>query len=165
LAEVLDEARRDLPRTDREPDYVLCLSHRRRMQVNFRANRREIRNKRGVVYVKAPTIRPGKQQNMWLFPGQQLIGSTRMGKVLNGCFYVVKSVTAERVCLEGGIELTHQVAGRCLRLAHALTLAGCQGLTVLGRIRIEDTGSPHFMRRHLFVALSRATAFNLVEVC
>jgi hypothetical protein len=135
------------------------------MQVNYRANRREIRNKKGVVYVKAPTIRPGKQQNMWLFPGQQLIGSTRMGKVLNGCFYVVSSVTAERVCLEGGIELTHHAAARCLRLAHAITQAGCQGLTLPGLVRIAETDSRNFTRRHLYVCLSRATAFGLVEVC
>ena len=135
------------------------------MQVNYRANRRERLEKLGVVYVKAPNLRPGKQQNMWLYPGQQVIGSTRMGKVLNGCFYRVQSVTSERVVLEGDIELSHQLAGRCLRLTHALTLAGCQGLTLRGRIRIEDTESPHFQRRHLFVALSRATAFDLVEVC
>ena len=62
------------------------------------------------------------------------------------------------------MQLTHGMASRCLRLAHALTMAGCQGLTLPDRVRIHDADSPYFTRRHLFVALSRATAFELVEV-
>ena len=83
----------------------------------------------------------------------------------NGCFYHVKAVSSEKLVLEEGIELTHHAAARCLRLAHAITQAGCQGLTLPGLVRIVETESRNFTRRHLYVRLSRATAFGLVEVC
>ena len=73
--------------------------------------------------------------------------------------------TEKKIKLVGGVELTVEQAGRTLRLTHALTQAGCQGLTLHGRVRIMETASMRFTRRHLYVCLSRATAFNLVEVC
>jgi hypothetical protein len=83
--------------------------------------------------------------------------------------YTVRAVTDTHLALdtkdgEEGPTMTHEQAARCLRLTYGLTLAGCQGLTLPGRVRIVDTNSPHFTRKHLFVGLSRATAFDLLEV-
>jgi hypothetical protein len=120
------------------------------------------------VLVNAVDSRPGDlnlPQDMWCWPGQLLIGCCRSrGEVCNGCFYTVASVDATHLTLEPDIKLTHAMASRCLRLTHALTLASCQGLTLPGRVRIVETTSSHFTLKHLFVGLSRATAFNLVEI-
>jgi hypothetical protein len=80
-------------------------------------------------------------------------------------FVLEFKVSAEKVVLEDGPALTHFQAGRCLRLCHAITQAGCQGLTLQGVVRLVETESRNFTRRHLYVCLSRATAFHLVEVC
>jgi hypothetical protein len=164
---VVTAARRAFPRTREEPRYTLCLTHRLRMQVNARMNLAESRSHPEAVLIKA-SARPldlNKPQDFWCFPGQQLIGCARQGVIKNGCFYEVAEVTEEKVWLVGGVELTVELAGRTLRLTHALTQAGCQGLTLQGRVRIMETASSRFTRRHLYVCLSRATAFNLVEVC
>ena len=167
FAEVLAEARRAFPRTSRQAQYTLCLSHRRRMQVNATGNLVERRQHPEAVLIKAAP-RPldvNRPQDFWCFPGQRLIGAARQGPVRNGCFYTVKEVCSERVVLEEGPALTHFQAGRCLRLCHAITQAGCQGLTLPGVVRLVETESRNFTRRHLYVCLSRATAFHLVEVC
>ncbi|CAE8637016.1 unnamed protein product [Polarella glacialis] len=117
----------------------------------------------GVTFIRAPPpTRAGNQpQSMWLWPGQQqLIGAG--GKCLKGLFYSVLEVTEDTVALEDQT-LTHQKAVRSLRLAHALTHASCQGLTLRGRVRLE-TESPNMTLRHLYVGISRATAASLVEV-
>jgi hypothetical protein len=124
------------------------------------------------ILIKAVDGQPGElnlPQDMHCYPGQQLIGSCRSrGDVCNGVFYTVTAVTETHLTLasgEGeGITLTHKMASRCLRMTHALTMASCQGLTLQGKVRIVETTVKHFTRKHLFVALSRATAFNLVEV-
>ena len=82
----------------------------------------------------------------------------------NGCFYEVEAVDLKHVVLTDGPTLTHAAAARHLRLTYALTYAACQGLTLNGRVRLWDTGSPHFTKRHLFVAMSRATAAANLEI-
>ena len=112
----------------------------------------------------ARAIDLNKPQDFWCYPGQQLIGCARQGPVKNGCFYTVAAVGEEKLELEGGLVMTLAQAGRCLRLTHALTQASCQGLTLRGRVRIVETSSSRFTRRHLYVCLSRATALHLAEV-
>ncbi|CAE8691917.1 unnamed protein product [Polarella glacialis] len=133
LQEALTEARQLFPKTELQADHTRTMSHKRRNQ----------------------------PQSMWLWPGQQqLIGAG--GKCLKGLFYSVLEVTEDTVALEDQT-LTHQKAVRSLRLAHALTHASCQGLTLRGRVRLE-TESPNMTLRHLYVGISRATAASLVEV-
>ena len=73
-------------------------------------------------------------------------------------------VDGESLTLTDGTQLSHFMASKALRLAYALTYASCQGLTLEGRVRLWDTDSPHFTRRHLFVALSRATGAEYVDI-
>jgi len=102
--------------------------------------------------------------------GQELIGGLTLAPVKNGCFYEVLAAHPTHLEIKpqgGGVEFVSlQLAQRALRPAHALTLASCQGLTLRGRVRVLDTEKPYFSEdyRKLFVALSRATAFDLVEV-
>ena len=166
LEDILKEASAAFPREPGRPDYTLCISHRRRMSVNRADNL--AKKPADAVLIKAVESKPGDlnvPQDMWCFPGQQLIGCCRgRAEVANGCFYTVEFVDASHLTLEGDIKLSHSMASRCLRLTHALTMASCQGLTLPGRMRIVETANPHFTLKHLFVALSRATAFNLVEI-
>ena len=55
-------------------------------------------------------------------------------------------------------------AAQHLRPTHALTYASVQGLTLPGHVQLDDTGSPHFSPRHLYVGLSRATAAHFAHV-
>jgi hypothetical protein len=168
LEEVVREARATFPVRPGHPRYSLCLSHKRRIRINNRANLQEVQGRSDAVPVRLSSGPRGVQQDMWLFPGQQLIGCQRFvcagGVLLNGCFYEVEAVESDIVKLKGGLSLARAQVPRYLRLTHALTMASCQGLTLQGRVRLHDLDSTHFTRRHLFVALSRATAFELVEV-
>ena len=56
------------------------------------------------VFLEAPRIARVRganvPQSMWLWPGIQLIGSCRVGHVMNGCFYTVKTVSEKILELE-----------------------------------------------------------------
>ena len=73
------------------------------------------------------------------------------------------SCVDDSVELDCGVTLCSDQLVRCVRPCHALTYAGCQGLTLPGRVRLETT-SPHFTLRHLYVGCSRATSSALLEV-
>ena len=147
------------PVTAEWPKYTLCISHASRRAVNAAANLRE--KPESAVLIRAP-VRSETQQDMWLWPGLEVIGAG--GKALKGLLYTVAAVDAESVQLEGGLSLTAEQAGKCLRLSYALTYASVQGLTLTGRVRLTDTDSPHFSLRMLYVGSSRATAARLLEV-
>ena len=159
LAAALHEARLIFPVTDEPAKYTLCISHANRRAVNAAANLRE--KPESAVLITAP-VRSETQQDMWLWPGLEVIGAG--GKALKGLLYTVATVDAESVQLEGGLSLTAEQAGKCLRLSYALTYASVQGLTLTGRVRLSDTDSPHFSLRMLYVGSSRATAARLLEV-
>ena len=74
------------------------------------------------------------------------------------------SLTDEEVCLSNGATLRREQVCKCTRLAHCLCYASVQGLTLPGVVRLEDTDSPLFCLRKLYVGVSRATAAELVEI-
>jgi len=97
---------------------------------------------------------------MWVWPGLRLIGAGQ--KTKRGLWYTVAAVGPEEVTFECGLRLKREDVVRHTRLSHALTFAGCQGLTLHGRVRLE-TGGP-ITRRHLYVGCSRCTRADLLEV-
>jgi hypothetical protein len=142
------------------PDFTLCVPHRIRMEVNWKQN--ESRKPADAMFFKAPAARKGENsaQDMWAYPGQMLVGAG--GQVRKGIFVKVASVNQEGLVLEGAVRLTKAAAVKCLRLAHCLTIAGCQGLTLQGRVRVIPHESMGM--RELYVACSRATAAERLEV-
>ena len=162
LQEALIEARRLFPVTTRQADYVLTMSHERRVQINRKMNML-MKPRVGAIFIRAaiPTRAGNNPQSMWLWVGQQLVGAG--GKCLKGLWYNVEKLTEDTVELIGGLKLTHQDAVRSLRLPYALTYASCQALTLKGVVRLE-TISSHMTLRHLYVGISRATAASLVEI-
>ena len=100
-------------------------------------------------------------QSFWAWPGLKLIGAG--GKIKRGVLTCVVSCTPDSVDQDCGVTLCLDQLVRCARPCHALTYAGCQGLTLPGRVRLE-TLSTHFTLRHLYVGCSRATSSVLLEV-
>ncbi len=96
------------------------------------------------------------------WPGLTVVGYS--GKVKRGLFYTIETVDVHSVTFTNGVALTFDALVKHCRLCHSLTMASVQGLTLQGRVRVE-TNSPHFTLRHPYVAISRATGSELVEVC
>ena len=81
-----------------------------------------------------------------------------------GVFETVETVTVDEIVLHNGVRLTAYQGIRTLRLASAITYAGCQGLTLPGVVRLCDTDSKHFTYKHLYVGASRAVGHHLLEI-
>ena len=163
LAEALADARARFPGTAREADWVLCLSHRKRMALNRHMNQR--RKPRDAIFFRhrhAGDLTGNQPQSMWLWPGITLIGAG--GPCPRGILCQVTALSEEEVTLSHGATLSREQICKCTRLAHCLCDASVQGLTLPGGVRLEDTDSPLFCLRKLYVGVSRATAASLVEV-
>ena len=62
------------------------------------------------------------------------------------------------------ISLTHEQAGRLLKLCFAITTYSSQSKTLHGNICVTDTRNPLFTSAHLLVAVSRAVRADSVLV-
>ena len=161
LAEALADARARFPRTARQADWVLCLSHRKRMALNRQMN--QCKKPPGALFFRHVPLPSGdltgnRPQSMWLWPGVTLVGAG--GPCPKG---ILVEVTSE-VCLSHGATLRREQVCKCTRLAHCHCYASVQGLTLPGVVRLEDTDSPLFCLRKLYVGISRATAAEKVEL-
>ena len=67
----------------------------------------------------------------------------------------MSSLTEEEVALSNGATLRREQVCKCTHLAHCLCYASVQGLTLPGVVRLEDTDSPLFCLRMLYVGISR----------
>ena len=84
---------------------------------------------------------------------------------MKGVFYEIEECDNDVVKLKSGEELTHDECAKCLRLSYAITFSSCQGLTLPGIVRLDDTASKHFSIKHLYVGASRCTSSKLLEIC
>ena len=147
----------------------LCISHRKRVELNRQLNR-ALAPDDGTVFleVRGRAVRVNGAQSLLIWPGLELFGcvSAERKGVRNGCLYTVEviDVAAETLRLEGGVELTFEQAKQWLRLSFAQTYASCQGTEFSGSLRLHDCASRHFSRRSLFVGLSRARQDALVSL-
>ena len=87
----------------------------------------------------------------------------------NNVLYTVRHLTEELVYLsaphtEELLPLPYAQVSELLRLSYAQTYASCQGKEFEGSLRLHDTQSKHFTRRHLFVALSRAKRAEQIDI-
>ena len=167
LPDAIAAARQRFPPQAREPEHNLCLSHRRRCEINARLNC----PRPGSVFVKAPppeARRANHPQDMHLYAGLELLGCcAKKGILHNGGRYIVEDVSEKvRLSSKDGEELclTKEEVVRDLRLSHAQTYHSAQGSTLEGRVRLWDCDHPRFTSRHLYVGVSRATSGALVEV-
>ena len=86
----------------------LCISHRKRHQINKEANERERLAHPDAVVVKG-------EQGMWVWPGLVLFGSSGGRKTPNGVSYVVESIGEDSV-VAGGIKLSFAHLPSTMRL-------------------------------------------------
>ena len=83
----------------------------------------------------------------------------------NGVIYRVESVRKGWLKLEGvDKELSAELVGKICRPAWALTYFAAQGKTMRGKIRCCDTNHANFTWTMLLVGVSRATAYDFVQV-
>jgi hypothetical protein len=104
-------------------------------------------------------------QDMWVFPGQTLLGCCRAVRegIKNNCEYQVTAVSSAGLSI-GEKTLPLETVPRLLRLSHARTYASCQGLTFDSTCRLLDVDHPRFTRTHLFVATSRCRTSTAIHV-
>ena len=122
--------------------------------------------------VKAPKRTKGQlcaPQNMWLWPGIELLGCSWCSKkIKNNVLYTVTQIdaAAQTLCVEGDAAhtLSFEQAATLLRLSFARTYASVQGQEFSETLALHDTRSKHFTRTHLYVALSRAKHADQIAV-
>ena len=145
----------------------LVLSHRKRVELNRRANLHF--KEPGAVYLPCPPakrVQLNAPQPMWIWPGLVLLGCSPVEKrgIRNGCEYILETVCASSVTLRDGPTLTHEQAVAVLRLPFAMTYASVQGRETEGTLCLHDCANGHFTWRHLYVGLSRAKRATDVRV-
>jgi hypothetical protein len=165
LGEMLEAARAQFPLREGPCKYSLCISHATRMRVNREVNRQERLTHPEAIKIQAVATKgDNSPQTMWVWPTQELIGAG--GRTKKGLFYRVTALTPERITIDsimGSLTMTHETAGRCLRLPHAITYAACQGLS-LRQVRLLETDSQWFTWRHLYVGVSRCSSSETLQV-
>ena len=149
-------------RHDGQARWNLCVSHRKRIEINTKMNSC-LAPREGAVFLEVAgrPARGNRQQSMVLWPTIELLGCVAAEKkgIRNGCLYVVESIdaAAETLKLQGLSDaISFEQAKAWLRLSYAQTYASCQGTEFSGSLRLHDCASRFFTRRHLFVGLSRA---------
>jgi hypothetical protein len=174
LPVLLAEARRRFPAqgSNHEMDWHLCISNKARMAINAEVNDFQAARYEAQTGLSAMVLEPPEtsklQQRIRLFPGLVLVGNATEDGLKNGIFYSVVSV-GEKAVLQVA-DSTETVNVRLdrltarLRPAAALTYFSSQGRTLRGTLRLHDTKSKHFSRRHLAVGVGRATSARLVQV-
>ena len=164
LAEQVRQAKADFPRRD-HARWHLVVSHLRRKQIN----RREMLRLKPADAVFYPMVcAPGttcEPQDMCLWTGSGCYACCRATTkgLRNGMLYKVE-IVGDTTVLEGGISLNKEEVSKHLRPSFAQTYAGSQAVTLHSRVELCDTESPRFTSRMLLMGLSRATAFDLVQI-
>ena len=88
---------------EREPHYVLVLSHGKRMQLNHKMNTRLANGRTDTMLLEPPEVKRGSMANlpqtMRIWPGMKLqaCAKVREANVVNGLEYEVVSFTKEKV--------------------------------------------------------------------
>ena len=162
LENKLEEARRLFPVTEREAETALCISHKQRMYICGKMNKKNIPN--DSIFLRAPKNANYRNapQDMFLWKGLRVIGAVTANGIMRGCIYEIENATEESIKLKEGPALSLEQACRCLRLAYAITYASSQGLTLPGVVRLHTEGP--FTLKHLYVGSSRCTSSRLLEV-
>ena len=162
LESKLEEARRLFPVTERDADTALCISHKQRMNICGKMNKKNI--PKDSIFLRAPKNANYRNapQDMFLWKGLRVFGAVTANGIMRGCLYKIEEAVEDGIKLKDGPTLSLEQACRCLRLAYAITYASSQGLTLPGVVRLHTEGQ--FTLKHLYVGSSRCTSSQLLEV-
>ena len=98
-------------------------------------------------------------QNMWLWPGINLLGCMSGVKkgIRNNVLYTIFKIEDDTVTVKGDeeIRLTFAQVQQLLRLTFVRTYASIQGTEFSTTLRLHCTNHRHFTMRHLLVGMSR----------
>jgi hypothetical protein len=176
LSSLVEDARGRFPvkSSDLDVKWHLTISNRARIELNRRVNEHEAQqysNRTGETAEFLPGPADSElQQGFYLFPGLRLVGSKTEEGVKNGVFYTVlvprdgNKTVLQTVGAESTVRIFTNKLTAHVRPAAALTYFGSQGRTLDGTVKLHDTRSPFFTRRHLVVGVGRATSAQLVQV-
>jgi len=171
LSKPLHSLRRIFPPTKEPVRWHLVVTHRMRRILNERENAPN-KNKEHVC-IKA-TDDP-KSQDMYLCVGTPLIACKTVESrgIFNSAHYsvsclnpltVAKIATVTAAIKEEPIPVGKNEIGKLFFLGHSMTTVSSQGKTLPGRVAIWETHHLYFSRKHLVVALSRATSSELLSI-
>jgi len=138
-----------------DASWHICLSHAKRRGINGTVQRRLL--DKGLPKVRLDS-------GLEICEGTRLIFVNNKHPLYkNGKVVVVTSVADDGIAFDGG-SLSLVEASACTDLAWAVTAASCQGKTMRGVVRLHDTDSPHFTTTLFYVAASRATGREWLQV-
>ena len=175
IKELVTMAKKAFPRSQGFARWNLCLSHRRRVELNRLINRYECRDPELTWTPPEEDENDetdlNKPQAMLISKGTPLIGHLTDAKlgIMHGGFYEVERASHEGVLMrdiETDASILLPVSKlRYVRLGMCITYNSVQGRTLKnGIVRLFDTGHQHFTWRHLGVGLSRAVSLEQVEI-
>jgi hypothetical protein len=161
----LEIAKKTYPPPERPCDWNIFMSNYRCKKINEGMQAAAAREHQG-----GTKIQINGEVPFQCFVGTKLIGcnSTLKG-IVNGAFLIVTAIAGEKIRVrdeDTGTEADYNPVqlAKHTRLRWALTLCSVQGRSLKGAIAIHDTGSRHFDKTHLYVALSRATDGSSVHI-
>jgi len=167
LNDVLNEAR-NLFDYEGICENNLVISHAKRKRINREVN--SALKPEGAIFARAVAARGqlNAAQNMWLWPGINLLGCMSGVKkgIRNNVLYTITKIEDDTVTVKGDeeIKLSFAQVQQLMRLSFARTYASCQGTEFDSALCLHDTNHRHFTRRHLFVGMSRCKDKRLLAI-
>jgi 5-methylcytosine-specific restriction endonuclease McrA len=147
-----DEMRARYPWTGQVPDVCLVMSHKKRLALNRHYNEQKKEQHPEAVFVECRKLVRGATQhpqNMWVWPGLELLGCSRSSDlIVNGVIYIVVEANAEGIrgehappLLEGPEPEPDAYAGRGGGVPDSG--AGVQAAAADARGRLRERPGPH----------------------
>ena len=154
LATAIAHMRRTCPQgSDGDEGLHLCISHRKRREVNAL---RQAAFSAGKVGLQIPTA---QEEAYLLCVGTPLVATSTGGKFVNGAFFEcvgLQPLTIKDTLLGTAFECSMETLQKHTTLAHACVYHKVQGLTIEDRpVILHSFASPFFRRQHLYVGASR----------
>jgi len=166
LLTAIQKIRRLYPYDGRPVETTLCVTNKKRVQVNARQNARD--KPAHATHCSYEGEDP-KQQEMWVWPGLevQAAKTERKHGLKNAVLYRTLQIDQDTCQLTRGEETltvpTTEMT-KLFRPTHALTIDSSQSRTIMGQLLITETDHPHFSLRRLVVALGRSPKACNVQV-
>ena len=147
----------------------LAYTHRTRISVNNKCMNRFItEHKRGTIFIAKDRHNP-KTQDVKLTCGMPIIAHTtnKKLKILNSQTFQITKISSETITVDGGDEpITIKTSDfhRFFYLGFCITIHASQGETFTEKYTIHDWNFSRFCKKAKYVALSRGTNINNIQI-
>jgi hypothetical protein len=158
------KARQWYPITGEEVQTTLCVTNRRRKAVNDAENKRLAPT--GAIWC-AYGGGDTRAQPFFCWPGLELQAGKTEGEIKNGIRFTVETVDMFNCQLKGPtatFTLATVSTAELFRPTHALAIDSSQARTLMGGVKVVETGHNFFTLRRLIVALGRSPTGACVQV-